>query len=1481
MLCSLAARLSAILLVPGFHAAAAEPLTSVERAIPFDQLGTEADKSGAASNTRSITPTKDGATLDAMMQDLQAEATQEGLWLTSVADEDVAAPNRFRVRAVAVGRDEAAARPFLRLPSTGRVQATEAMASWVRPGLIEEYTVSTDGVRQDFVVLERPQGFVGGKGRMVVELEVTDARAEAASYGAKLIEGETGRELAYSRLKVTDAGGRELAAHMEVPAPNRLRLVVADEGATYPVRIDPTFSDADWLSMGGIPGANNLLLSMVVDPSGNLFVGGSFTEIGEVQASRIAKWDGSDWSALGSGANNPVDSLAVDGGMLYAGGGFTTMGGVTVNRVARWDGTTWTALGSGTDGQVLALVASGGNLYAGGVFTTAGGVTVNSIAKWDGSAWSALGSGMSDGGFPIVYSLALWEGELYAGGIFSAAGGVSASRIAKWNGSGWSALGSGASGTVRALAADETNLYVGGDFTMAGGINANRIARWDGDAWAALGSGMNNSVNALAVGGGGVYAGGSFTTAGGVTVSRVSRWDGGSWNALAFGVSSTVRALAVDGGNLYAGGSFTAVGDVLANFVAKWDSSEWSALGRALDGQVSALAVSGGNIYAAGAFTMAGGVTANRVAKWDGNLWTPLGSGIDGPVFALAVNGTSLYAGGEFTVAGGVTANRVAQWNGAAWSALGTGVGATVNALAVNGNDLYVGGNFGSAGGISANYIAKWNGAEWSALGSGMAGGFSFTTVNALAVDGGTVFAGGRFTSAGGVSANYVAKWNGSVWSALGDGMNDEVHALALNGTELYAGGQFTMADGMSASRIARWNGSAWNPLGSGVGGGSGFPIVSALAVGGRALYVGGTFTTAGGVPANYVAKWGGQGWSALGSGTNSAVAALATDETNVYAGGLFTQAGGKFRFFVARGYVGVGAPEIAVSGNGLDITDGDLTPETVDGTDFGTVPITDGIIERTFTITNDGSADLTFTGVAPNYITLTGSPAFSVIAQPTVAFVAAEGGTQTFTIRYDPETQGPASAIVSIANDAAAEGAFTFAVSGTGENLITSTFSNTATVSIPTGAPDTSAGPASPYPSAIAVSDVTGTILKVVVKLKGFTHTYPSDVDILLVGPDGTTCLLMSGVGNGSSVSDLDLVIDSDAADFLPPSNELTSGTYRPTNEGAGDPFDAPAPVGPYGTSLAVYDSLPKVIGTWSLFVMDGAEGDYGALERGWEVCITTAPPAAPEIAVSGNSVDIASGDSTPDSADHTDFGTAAIEGSMVPRTFTITNTGANVLNLTGTPKVIISGTHAADFTVTLDADTPVAAGGGTTAFKVAFDPTAVGLRTATVSIPNDDTDEDPFTFAIQGTGETAQVIFEAATTGASLVGPNATANAAPFQDGVANLLKYAFNMNLTGPDVSQQVPGAPPGGLPAIGFDPGSGGGPVFRIEFVRRIRSGLVYAPQKSTDLTPLSWMPLVDTPTVIPIDSDWERVIYEEPINPTVTPHYFGRVEVTLP
>ena len=90
-----------------------------------------------------------------------------------------------------------------------------------------------------------------------------------------------------------------------------------------------------------------------------------------------------------------VYALAFDAsGNLYAGGGFTTAGGVSANRIAKWDGSSWSALGSGMNSTVNALaVDASGNLYAGGYFTTAGGVSANYIAKWDGSVVVCPGIG--------------------------------------------------------------------------------------------------------------------------------------------------------------------------------------------------------------------------------------------------------------------------------------------------------------------------------------------------------------------------------------------------------------------------------------------------------------------------------------------------------------------------------------------------------------------------------------------------------------------------------------------------------------------------------------------------------------------------------------------------------------------------------------------------------------------------------------------------------------------------------------------------------------------------------------------------------------------------------------------------------------------------------------------------------------------------------------------------------------------------------
>lgn len=909
--------------------------------IPLDQLGAVATKQvGGNSLLITATPQNGSAHLRCAFQRLQGHATPEGLWLRSTAD--TAKAERLRVVAVAVGRANTELSTFNAQPSTlsgtGKLSITDQLVRFIRPGVVEEYSVSVDGVRQDFVVMQRPTGI----GDLCVELALSGATAEPTTYGAKLTLKGSGRTLAYSRLRATDATGRELPARMEVLTSNSesrkqkaetsqsllrsaatsagLVVRVDDADATYPIRIDPTFSDADWVGLNpGIPGANDNVNALVADDRGNIYAGGWFTAIGSVVANHIAKWDGSEWSALGEGVANDVFALAMSGNDLYVGGIFSTAGGVTVNSIAKWDGSTWSALGSGMGGfpMVRALAVMGTNVYAGGYFTTAGGTTVNRIARWDGSSWFALGSGMDS----TVFALAVSGSDLYVGGIFTTAGGVTANRIARWNGSAWSALGLGLSGdsmpSCRALTVIGNELYVGGDFTTAGGMTVNGIAKWSGSTWSALGSGVSGGpvwVCALTASGTDLYAGGWFTTAGGISATNVAKWNGSTWSPVGSGTQgAVVEALAISSSNLYVGGNIVMAGEVPLQNIAGWDGTEWSALGSGMGGGFDALTIRETDLYVGGSFDTVGGVVAKNIAKWDGSTWSALGSGINGRVGVLAVGSNYLYAGGSFDTAGGISANNIAKWSGDAWSTLGSGITGAANsgvgALALSGTDLYVGGYFTTAGGLSARSIAKWNGSAWSALGSGL-GPLPETdlSVNALAVSGTDLYVGGLFGTAGGIPANGIAKWNGTSWSALGSGIkgvyspggHGNVEALAVSATDLYAGGSFTSAGGVPVNNIARWNGSAWSTLGSGITGVGN--KVSELATVGTDLYAGGSFDTAGGVSANNIAKWDGSAWSALGSGLNGRVGVMTADNAgHLFVVGGFTLAGTTFSPYLAQ----------------------------------------------------------------------------------------------------------------------------------------------------------------------------------------------------------------------------------------------------------------------------------------------------------------------------------------------------------------------------------------------------------------------------------------------------------------------------------------------------------------------------------------------------------------------------------------------------
>jgi len=296
---------------------------------------------------------------------------------------------------------------------------------------------------------------------------------------------------------------------------------------------------------------------------------------------------------------------------------------------------------------------------------------------------------------------------------------------------------------------------------------------------------------------------------------------------------------------------------------------------------------------------------ANITKRTSAGVWQALGAGVNSAVNDILIASDGLvYVTGSFTTAGGGAAAGIATWNPSTstWSALGTGLtgaGALGYALveAPNG-DIYVGGDFTDAGGSGADYLAKYtpSTATWSVVGSATS---INNIVRCLAVGAtGIIYVGGDFTNADGdPNADRIAQWSGSAWSALGSGMNDIVRSIVVvpGGSTIYACGDFTTADGNSAVKIAKWNGSAWSAMGAGLtGGGTNRGFVMALGTN-KVLYVGGTFTAAGGVSANAIASWNGVTFAPLGSGVSSGDVEnmLITPDNQLIVKGNFTSMGG------------------------------------------------------------------------------------------------------------------------------------------------------------------------------------------------------------------------------------------------------------------------------------------------------------------------------------------------------------------------------------------------------------------------------------------------------------------------------------------------------------------------------------------------------------------------------------------------------------
>jgi hypothetical protein len=362
----------------------------------------------------------------------------------------------------------------------------------------------------------------------------------------------------------------------------------------------------DHLGDHGTAGSRALNLSasaLEATPSA-LYVGGKFTDAGGIaNADRIAKWNGSSWSAVSSSTqqitSGEVFAIAVAGGKVYAGGTFDA-GTAGAHNLAVWDGTSWKPFctpPTKTIGNVKALQVIGSTLYVGGDFQDGAGIaSADYLLACDlASGTPSATTAAKEFSGPVKALTATSDGRLYAGGRFANLENVpAADNVAYHDGGGWHAMGSTGGGSsclcaldayVRALDASGTDVYVGTEGSNVAGIpQADHVAKWSGSAWSALGS----------------NAGGA---------------DG--W----FPVGTNIYDLAGLGSYVFATGTFqNADGDARADNVAWFDGTAWHPVGSSgagngpWIGEGSALAFGDRLLYAAGNFTSAGGDTQAQSA---------------------------------------------------------------------------------------------------------------------------------------------------------------------------------------------------------------------------------------------------------------------------------------------------------------------------------------------------------------------------------------------------------------------------------------------------------------------------------------------------------------------------------------------------------------------------------------------------------------------------------------------------------------------------------------------------------------------------------------------------------------------------------------------------------------------------------------------------------------------------------------------------
>ena len=587
----------------------------------------------------------------------------------------------------------------------------------------------------------------------------------------------------------------------------------------------------------------------------------------------VRAWNGTTWQPLGLTFNSPVNHLVeLANGDLVAGGAFGLVGGSAINSLARWDGSQWLALGNPTMpssiGSILGLaVLPNGDLVAGGSFSLVGGVACNNIGRWDGTTWHPLGAGSPT---PVLGLVATPAGEVVAIGGF----GISPGTVARWDGvswqvmpptpssttfpvapvgndgvlfrsnaalwlqdaGGWSQLaGWTGSADVRcALLLPNGDALVGGAFAFFDGKNAWRVAiRRNGVFEATNSGGVGTVQTAVPSGDGGYLVGGTFRV-GGMPLANLAHFDGVTWTRVPVPGTLVSDIVVRDDGSLLLSGVFSLGGT--QHTLLRWQNGVATAVPLPLGTFASVLAEGQGATWVA---TNLAGLVG--VARFDGTFLVPLPFAEDGLLSDLVElpNGDLVLAG-QFQTS---SPSQLLRWDGHQLAPIpGAPGGTTMLAVAANG-DLLVGGQ------LTAPFssVARWDGTTWHALGA-------LSLNGALSLDvlpNGDVVLGQRLSML--PLTTRIQRWDGQQWTVLGEARGSARVVWSPAG-ELAAFGDFTRVDSTVAALFTRLQSSCAATvldLGGGCSGSAG-PLTTRVD---ERAWLGGTFqATTRGVATNALA---------------------------------------------------------------------------------------------------------------------------------------------------------------------------------------------------------------------------------------------------------------------------------------------------------------------------------------------------------------------------------------------------------------------------------------------------------------------------------------------------------------------------------------------------------------------------------------------------------------------------------------------------